>query len=413
MRKKSLIIIIIGLAIVIIGALLVVSYYLDPARTLYAEGQTLMEKADYSAAIEKFQMLVDRFPDSGYAKEANTSLLGECYYKCGLSFETEQNYCDAVEKYQMALTYPGSSFRYSSEKAMMGCYYQWGQDLENQNNYAEALEKYQAIMEIDEYYTPTGSTNSIESVMLDCYYQWGQDLENQNNYAEALEKYQAIMEIDEYYFSISQSQEETIPQCYYEWVTYLVATNEYDEAIQKYSVIQKDYEFSVWASSEKVNVLRDVPDDVLFYWATRFRQENSYDTAIRLYEVIIQYCPRSEYVTQAEEAKIETEIAEIAEQEHGYLPPSSPISSEELGGDVEYTISNDTPYTLTVLLSGPSIRSVTISAGGTKTITLEPGIYETAAKVDDPTVIPYYGTDTLIGDTQYEVSFYISTTWGY
>ena len=88
------------------------------------------------------------------------------------------------------------------------------------------------------------------------------------------------------------------------------------------------------------------------------------------------------------------------------------LSSEQLDGKVEYVITNDTPYILTVLLSGPSTRSVNLSPGGTKTLTLDPGNYETAAKVSDPTVIPYYGVDTLIADTEYEVSFYIRTTFG-
>lgn len=413
MKKRYVVVSALFLIIAVTVATFLVMFYLDPARALYAEGQTLRANADYGSAIEKYQTLVDKFPDSGYANEAKTSLLAECYYNWGLALGNELKYGEAVEKYQVALTYPESNLLSTSEGAMLDCYYQWGQSLQSQNNYGEALDKYQSIIEIDEYYIPNGSDTSIRETVPDCYYQWGQYLQSQKNYSGALDKYQLIIDTDSLRFYLYRSQaEEAIPQCYYEWVTQLVTTKEYDEAIQKYSVIQKEYASTVWASSEKADVLRDIPADVLFTWATKLQQEKSYDYAIKLYDALLQYNPGSQYTSQAEKARIDTEIAEIAGQEHGYLPPPSALTSQQLEGKAEYTITNDTPYTLTVLLSGPTTRSIIISTHATEIITLEPGTYKIAAKVDASSVTPYYGEDALVGDTQYEVSFYISTTYG-
>lgn len=406
-------------AVFIIIALTFATYFvvdsLDPAKALYTEGRKLRANKDYGAAADKFQTLVDKFPDSTFASQAKEQLLAECYYNWGLALGNETKYGEAIEKYQLALAYPGSRVFSSSEKAMLDCYYQLGQNLQGQSNYGEALENYQSIIEIDQYYSENESWNarSIRETVPECYYQWGQYLQNQKNYSGALEKYQLIIDTDSLSFYKYHSQaEEAIPQCYYEWVTQLVTAKEYDEALQKYGVIQEEYAYTVWASPEKADVLRGIPADVLFTWATKLQQEKSYDYSIKLYDALLQYNPGSQYVSQAEKAKIDTEIAEIAEQEHGYLPPPSAQSSQQLEGKAEYTITNDTPYTLTVLLSGPTTRSISLSTHATENITLEPGTYKIAAKVDASSVTPFYGEDALVGDTRYTVSFYIKTTYG-
>ena len=103
----------------------------------------------------------------------------------------------------------------------------------------------------------------------------------------------------------------------------------------------------------------------------------------------------------------------------------------ELGGKAELTIVNDTPYKMTILLSGPVTKSITIEASpGSQeyysaptsenppesakraTITLDPGTYKMAAKVDNPTVTSYYGQTTLYENCRYEDWLYIQTSYG-
>jgi tetratricopeptide (TPR) repeat protein len=271
---------------------------------------------------------------------------------------------------------------------------------------------------------PEGYLNDyseIDGAVARCYFDWGLYLQSQKSYSEALEKYQLARTSD---------AEEAIPKCYLEWVSQLVAAKEYDEAIQKYSIIIEKYPLTVWASLEKANVLSDLPADVLFTWATKFQQEKSYDSAMILYETLLLYYPESQYASQAEKASIDTQIAIIAEGIHGVLPPLPPPTPQQLEGKAELTIINDTPYTLTVLLSGPTTKSIIIQASpGSHEywlgpfsgppddamrdgITLEPGVYRMVAKVDETGVTPYYGEITLNGDSQYDDWFYIRTQLG-
>jgi len=434
--KKRYVVSALVLIITVTVATFIIIDYLDPAKALYVEGKKLGANGDYGAAVDKYQTLVDKFPDSSYAGEAKGKLLAESYYNWGLALGNEQKYGEAAEKYQMALTYPESKVFDASEVAVLDCYYAWGQYLQGEKNYSGTLEKYQAIIEIDKYY-PNWSSSVAEETIPECYYQWGQYLQSQKNFSGAMEKYQFIVDTNAFSNQYQSQAKEAIPSCYYEWVSQLVTAKEYDEAIQEYRIILEKYPLTVWASSEKANVLKDVPADVLFTSATKLQQEKSYDIAIRLYETLLQFNPGTQYASQAEEAKIDTEIAKIAEQEHGYLPPPPVIAQGELKGKAELTIVNDTPYQLTIFLSGPITKSIIIQASPDsyvrssppssifspdsifyhapqppesakrETITLESGTYKMAAKVDDPGTNPFYGELTLIGDNEYQDWLYL------
>jgi hypothetical protein len=117
-------------------------------------------------------------------------------------------------------------------------------------------------------------------------------------------------------------------------------------------------------------------------------------------------------------------------EETGYLPPPQEVGHISASGNAVVTISNDTPYTLTLEFQGPTSQTATIarcdschtysfigpifcpSGRPEETVTLLPGTYDVTARVDDPSVIPFAGDWTLEGDTEYFHCFYIVTTFG-
>jgi hypothetical protein len=72
-------------------------------------------------------------------------------------------------------------------------------------------------------------------------------------------------------------------------------------------------------------------------------------------------------------------------------------------------VTNDTTHTLTVLYSGPISRKAILAARQSETVTFTAGIYSVAARVDDLSVIPLAGTDTLSG-RDYSDKFFIGTS---
>jgi tetratricopeptide (TPR) repeat protein len=406
LRQRNIII-----AAIVIGAVIGVAAYviplLSPDKALYEEGNSLAAKGEYAAAIEKYLTLMQKYPDSEYATVYRIHpLLAECYFNWADKLVNESKYSEAIDKYDMVKEYPGSGIYDEAIDAMGECYYKWGQSLRNQNNFADSIEKYELGQR-------DAANEKCRKAIGEVYYEWGGILRSQKGYTKAIEKYQ--MSIDSYYSEYKVQSREAISECFREWITDLVAIHDYDNAIETYVMVVENYTTSEsvwdWARSEEVDVLSDIPDNVLFTWAKRLQQEESYYGAIGLYGTLLRYYPESQYTSEAEKAKIDTEIAQISAGQHGYLPPAIPQNPEELEGKAELTIINDTSYKLTVLLSGPTTRSVILSAGGTEQITLDPGVYEIAAKVSAEDVIPYYGETTFEGNYLYENRFYISTSY--
>jgi uncharacterized membrane protein YidH (DUF202 family) len=123
---------------------------------------------------------------------------------------------------------------------------------------------------------------------------------------------------------------------------------------------------------------------------------------------------------------VDEQIAKVAGDDHGTLPQPGEVGGVDAGGQAEVTILNDTPYVLTVLIGSPNSIKVTVEAcpsckvysmvgplfcqeegRPTKTIRLAPGSMKVVARVNDPGVIPFYGTWDLKANTAYFNCFYI------
>jgi hypothetical protein len=123
---------------------------------------------------------------------------------------------------------------------------------------------------------------------------------------------------------------------------------------------------------------------------------------------------------------IDEQIDKVAKGQHGDLPQPPEIGGVAAGGEAEVTILNDTPYKLTVLVGSPSSKKITVEACGSckvylgtgplscqeegrpeKTVRLQPGNSEVVARVNNPGVIPFYGTWELRGDAGYFFCFFV------
>ena len=71
-----------------------------------------------------------------------------------------------------------------------------------------------------------------------------------------------------------------------------------------------------------------------------------------------------------------------------------------------FAVKNDTAYTLTVLFSGPTERSIEVAPEGSISIDVLPGSYKVAARVNAPNVSPSYG-EHIFDRGSSGVTFYI------
>lgn len=163
------------------------------------------------------------------------------------------------------------------------------------------------------------------------------------------------------------------------------------------------------------NQVRAVLPQIYLDWGKQLEAERNYDLAIEKYQLILDKFPDSTLVNQAREA-IEraevaiavNEIAKLPDEEKGELPPPSGFVVAGLGDPV-LIVENGTEYVLTVRYKGPLVIQLVLQPNEVTEITLRPGIYEVAATVSDPSVMPFYGRATFETDRMYETFFYIET----
>ena len=469
----------------------------SPAAPLFRQGDEYLQQQDYGAAIETFQSIRDQYPgtfDASYARERiavcywswandlkykNEFVIAEypetkydyaaeakesiswCYYSWGRHFYGEENYAEAMEKYQVVLTqYPESecASQLRAEDDIPDCYYGLAEQAEEQGNLDTAINNYEAILEgwsqsfwassardeLPRLYLALASKREQESQWAEafqlceelmnrfpdsreaydaerslpqCAYEYGRLLQGEGKFQEALEKYKA---------SGFPGAKEMMPECYYRWAQQLQEEGQYAEALEKYITIISDYPDSDWASWEKGEILKPVPPEYLHDCAAELGVS---EAALRLYQAILDYHPESDYLAAAQKAMVDIGIALIMGGEYGTLPPATSEGSITAGGTAVIEMRNGTPYTLLVLFKGPETRVVylgpdpdakeclVLPIGGIteyteETIKLPPGEYQIGARVSKTSIAPWYGTDSFQSNEQYSQIFYIRVTFG-
>lgn len=113
----------------------------------------------------------------------------------------------------------------------------------------------------------------------------------------------------------------------------------------------------------------------------------------------------------AEVKEVNNAIRRIRRGRHGDIPPAQEVSSSGSGPPIT-TIKNNTRYWLSVYLKGAISRAIRLQAGASQDVRLVAGHYEEAARVSDPSVIPFYGLQDYAGGHGYDETFYIQTRFG-
>lgn len=239
-------------------------------------------------------------------------------------------------------------------------------------------------------------------------YQEGQELQRSSEYKNAIAKYNIILTnftTSDYAFKAT----EDIAECYYNWGLQLQQDKQYNEALIKYNTVLSDYPTTIYAPKAE-EAIKSIPAKNLYKFGSKCQQEKGYDEAIKIYQIIIDKYPESEFTSKAEEAIILSEVAKIADTEHGTIPKPTVAGRSDFV-NVVYEVTNDAGQKMELFFVGPIIKYLSLEANDTKTIELIPGTYKVAARVEDPTVTPFYkDAETFDSGYRYTSRFYIETT---
>jgi tetratricopeptide (TPR) repeat protein len=267
---------------------------------LLLEGNDLFNAGDYTHAIEKYELAIQKNPD-----------FAEAYYNWGQALYNLNDFKGAIEKYELAIQkkpdyvlaydywglalYSLNDFKGAIEKYDLAiqkdpdyaqAYNNWGLALSKQNDFKGAIEKYDLAIQKDPDYTLA-------------YINWGSELDSLNDFKGAIEKYELAIQKDPDYAT-----------AYNNWGLALNKLNDFKGAIEKYELaVQKDPDYASaynnWGLAldnlndfkgaiEKYELaIQKKPDYALAYnnWGLALSKVNDFKGAIEKYDLATQKDP--------------------------------------------------------------------------------------------------------------------------
>lgn len=126
------------------------------------------------------------------------------------------------------------------------------------------------------------------------------------------------------------------------------------------------------------------------------------------YEEYERLYPNGKHIKEAEKRVVSLTVDNIFRSDHGALPSMNQTGYGR-GSSSTVIVENGTSYVLTVYYSGTDAKRLNIAPHGRQSVVLVSGLYKIAASVNDASVRPFAGTETLTGG-EYNVKYYIQTT---
>jgi len=277
---------------------------------LFDGGVIYYNMEDYNNAITTFQQLINDYPDSEYADEAQ-------YYIGSINEKKLGYYIQALLEYQKLIdNYPNSEFADDAQLGTGNCYYAT-------KDYSHAIEAYQKV--IDDY--PDSSLLPLAQYSIGQSYrkltnyeqailEFTKTIENYpeseyaapaqyyiaSSYYDAQDYNQAILEfqktVDNFPDSAWPGKSETlIAPCaqYYIGYCYGQKLGQWEEAIPAYQLIIDNYPNSTWPKGQ------EIPPDSQYQIGWCYEQLELWCEAVASYQLVIDNYPGATWSEQAEE----------------------------------------------------------------------------------------------------------------
>ena len=233
---------------------------------LFDGGVIYYNLEDYSAAINAFQQLLDDFPESPYADDAQ-------YYIAYINEKMFGYYSKALlEYYQLLINYPDSIWADYAQVGMGNCYYFNGE-------YSNAIVEYQKV--INDY--PNSPFHAFAQFYIGHSYRYSY------NFTQAVTEYNKV--IDNY-----PESDYVAPAQYYIAYSYYQSQN-YNQAILEFQKTVDNYPDSTWPGESE----RLIAPCAQYYIGWCYGQKlEQWNDAIPAFQLIIDNYPNSTWSSGSE-----------------------------------------------------------------------------------------------------------------
>jgi len=233
---------------------------------LFDGGIIYYDSGEYTNALTTFQQLINDFPDSQYADDAQ-------YYIGYINEKKLGYYIQALLEYQELINnYPDSSYADDAQLGIGNCYYAT-------YDYSHAIESYQKL--IDDY--PESSLQALAQ------YSIAQSYRKLANYEQAILEFNKVIE------SYPES-DYAAPAQYYIGYSYYQA-QDYSQAILEFQITIDNYPNSIWPGESE----RLIAPCAQYYIGWCLGEKlGQWEDAISAYQLVIDNYPDSTWSSGSE-----------------------------------------------------------------------------------------------------------------
>jgi hypothetical protein len=137
----------------------------------------------------------------------------------------------------------------------------------------------------------------------------------------------------------------------------------------------------------------------------KYNSEN-YKKSLLLYEIIVEYNPQLE--EEINPLLIDSKLNLVASSAYNLFEQTIPERKVWGSEKSILIIENNTEFDLTIYLKGPEYRRIKVEKNSTTEIEISAGVYEAAAELSNPNILPYYGSVTYEEGQRYREEYTIA-----
>ena len=374
---------------------------------IYQDARQCYENKDYTESIDKYKIILNKYP--------NSKIYDEALRNISLAYYSNNDYEEAISYFSKAINEEIIQPQdLEIKKIFTDCYAKIAENSYDEKNYEKSGQNYlkaiEILNEIIEQFPDTNeafiSTYKIPEYSYNAalsFYKsknWNETIEILNNIISGYPENDASKEANLLLFKtyISESLELNENKDYENSIIEFLKILDLDKEIQK----QNSYIFN----NQKRTIFSNTPTNTLKNIGYDFYNANDYSKALFVYDTIIDLNPDME--EQLTPFIVDSKIKLVAGSDHTEIIQSIPYKSISIPEQSRLHIENTTPYNLIIYFKGPEYRIIKLEAESKTEIDIKSGTYKIAAELEKSDIPPFYGEVTYEENQQYKEIYKIS-----
>jgi tetratricopeptide (TPR) repeat protein len=209
------------------------------AAVLMSLAQDQSEQRNYPEAVENLNLITSTYSDTSTAAEALTAI-SFTYVSWGAGLRESGEFGQAEQVFNDFKTWSQNNqkaeLQTTAQNELTQTYLTWGLDLQSQNQFEDALSKFDTALSVDPA-SASDSAAEAKAGQINAYIEWGNDLLKQNDFAGAIAKFElAVSRADG---NIANDARNALANGQIQWASALSSDDDFDAALDHLKLAQE------------------------------------------------------------------------------------------------------------------------------------------------------------------------------